>query len=242
MPPPKAVLFDVGGVVVLSPMIAIYAYEKRHNLPANYINHTISRSGPKGAWSLIERGEVKLDATFFAHFSADLNSPEHWKSFHEKMGLPAPATLPTINGEALFWEMMAKAREFDPLMVNAIRRLRATGKFKLGALTNDYQHPPGHPYADNSAVRALFDAFVSSSESGMRKPEEGFYRLALEKLGVPDAKDVVFLDDIGTNLKAARQIGFRTIRVEIGKSREAIKQLEELTGESLLDNNVGSKL
>lgn len=136
---------------------------------------------------------------------------------------------------------MAKAREFDPLVVEAIRRLRKSGRFKVGALTNDYKYPEGHEYADNSALRGLFDVFVSSSESGMRKPEEGFYALALERLGVKEAGEVVFLDDIGGNLKAARRFGFRTIRVEIGRSREALTELEGITGEVLVDE-VGSKL
>lgn len=84
-----------------------------------------------------------------------------------------------------------------PVVIEAIRKLRQTGRYKLGALTNDYRYPDGHPYADNSELRALFDVFVSSSESGMRKPEHGFYKLALERLGVEDATKVVFLDDIG---------------------------------------------
>lgn len=233
----KAILFDIGGVVVRSPMIAIASHEQLHGIPANYINHAISRSGPSGAWSSVERGDIKVDSGFFGGFSSDLGSSEHWESFHMERGLSVPEQRPQIDGEKLFWEMMAKAREPDPIVLRAIRKLRATGRFTLGALTNDYQHPPGHPYADNSAIRDLFDVFVASSETGMRKPEERFYQLALQRLGVQSAHEVVFLDDIGSNLKAARKLGFHTIRVKVGESSEAINELERLTGETLLEEN-----
>ena len=34
----KAVIFDIGGVVLRSPMLAIAKYEKERGLPPNYIN------------------------------------------------------------------------------------------------------------------------------------------------------------------------------------------------------------
>ena len=46
----------------------------------------------------------------------------------------------------------------------------------------------------------------------MRKPNDDIYQLALERLGV-EANESVFLDDLGFNLKAAKQLGIRTIRV-----------------------------
>jgi putative hydrolase of the HAD superfamily len=46
----------------------------------------------------------------------------------------------------------------------------------------------------------------------VRKPERRFYELACERLGVvPEA--CVFLDDLGVNLKPARALGMRTIKV-----------------------------
>ncbi|KAJ2888746.1 hypothetical protein FB639_000418, partial [Coemansia asiatica] len=45
----KAVIFDIGGVVVRSPFIAISAYEREQGLPANYINVALSKLGDSGA-------------------------------------------------------------------------------------------------------------------------------------------------------------------------------------------------
>lgn len=43
-------------------------------------------------------------------------------------------------------------------------------------------------------------------------------------------QEVAFLDDIGSNLKAASNLGIRCIRVTIGKEREAVAELEKMTG------------
>ncbi|TFY65502.1 hypothetical protein EVG20_g5562 [Dentipellis fragilis] len=95
-------------------------------------------------------------------------------------------------------------------------------------------------------VQELFDDFVDSSKVGMRwilfrsrlhfashrdarKPEPEFYLYACKRNNVkPEA--VVFLDDLGFNLKAAQELGMQTIHVPIGGSMGALKQLERLLG------------
>lgn len=59
-----------------------------------------------------------------------------------------------------------------------------------------------------------------------------------------EAKDVVFLDDIGENLKMGKQVGWRTIKVLLGRTDEAVKELERITGLDLLeaDKRISSKL
>ena len=49
---------------------------------------------------------------------------------------------------------------------------------------------------------------------GMRKPEERIYKLTLEKLDV-DPQNCVFLDDLGMNLKPAKELGIKTIKVHL---------------------------
>ena len=46
----------------------------------------------------------------------------------------------------------------------------------------------------------------------MRKPSPAIFKLMLERLEV-DPHEAVFLDDIGSNLKAAREMGIHTIKV-----------------------------
>lgn len=49
---------------------------------------------------------------------------------------------------------------------------------------------------------------------GMKKPGKAIFDTTLERLGV-EADEAVFLDDLGGNLKAAREIGMATIKVGI---------------------------
>ena len=53
---------------------------------------------------------------------------------------------------------------------------------------------------------------VESSVEGLRKPDPRIYALALARLDVL-ASEAVFLDDLGMNLKPAREMGMATIKV-----------------------------
>jgi putative hydrolase of the HAD superfamily len=76
-------------------------------------------------------------------------------------------------------------------------------------------------------VYALFDAVLESSALGVRKPDPRFYEMACEAVGVlPD--EAVFLDDLGMNLKPARALGMRTIKVT--DPDEALAELARVTG------------
>lgn len=168
--------------------------------------------------------------------------------------------VPQLDGEWLFHDMMTAARAPDPWMYPALKALKASGRYVVAALSNTVIFPPGHEYAPRQAgddffddpLRRLFDVFVSSAHVGLRKPDPRIYRLALERVdefaranagtdrgralgwseGV-EPGEVVFLDDIGENLKAAKAAGFRTIRVPLGRAYEAVEALEEVTGLAL---------
>ena len=98
--------------------------------------------------------------------------------------------------------------------------------------------------SENSDPRSHFDIFVASAEVGFRKPDRRIYELALQKLdecseqnggsGIK-AEDVVFLDDIGENLKTAKALGMRTIKVQLGKTWRAVKELEGIINVDLMD-------
>ena len=49
IPPPKAILFDMGGVLLASPLHAIAAYEHENGIPAGWINCAISFAGRRGS-------------------------------------------------------------------------------------------------------------------------------------------------------------------------------------------------
>ncbi|PYH48435.1 60S ribosomal uL18 domain-containing protein [Aspergillus saccharolyticus JOP 1030-1] len=226
---PIGLLFDIGGVCVLSPFQAILDYELAHNIPPGWVNFSISRTSPNGSWHRLERGDIKMDANFFAGFHRDLQNPTIWKQFQEKIQgknppssqLPTPP-VPEIDAEFLFWEMMRVSRTPDPHMFPALKKLKESGQFILGALSNTVIFPEGHPYSrDLDDKRSQFDFFISSAHTGLRKPDQKIYEAALQEMnriakeqgrGEVRASDIVFLDDIGENLKGAKKAGMRTLK------------------------------
>ena len=154
--------------------------------------------------------------------------------------------LPKIDASALFWEMMRVSREPDPYIYPALLTLKASKKFILGALSNTVIFPPTHSYSEPSDLLSHFDVFISSAAVGMRKPHREVYELTLSELdkferetrggkGGVKAEEVVFLDDIGENLKMGKEVGMQTIRVRLGETWKAVKELERLTGMKLMD-------
>jgi putative hydrolase of the HAD superfamily len=76
----------------------------------------------------------------------------------------------------------------------------------------------------------LFDHVIESAKIGLRKPDPRIYRMMVEALGVkPEA--CVYLDDLGVNLKPARDMGMTTIKVV--SAQQAMTELEAATGLSL---------
>lgn len=79
-------------------------------------------------------------------------------------------------------------------------------------------------------VMALFDHIIESAKIGLRKPDPRIYEMMVEALGVDPAR-CVYLDDLGVNLKPAREMGMTTIKVL--NAPQAIAELEAATGLNL---------
>jgi putative hydrolase of the HAD superfamily len=114
-------------------------------------------------------------------------------------------------------------------MVEALRGVKA--KFKTGCITNNL---PANAIGSASGrslyiaeVMVLFDHVIESAKIGLRKPDPRIYRMMVEALAV-DPKHCVYLDDLGVNLKPAREMGMTTIKVVSAK--QAIAELEAATG------------
>jgi putative hydrolase of the HAD superfamily len=198
-----AVIFDLGGVVLGSPLHAIAAFERELGIAEGFVNRLVVESGPGGAWSRLERGELALE-DFYAAFEAEC----------ERAGARIPA-----RG---LMERIAQGSGPRPAMLAAVARIRERG-LAAAALTNNWS-------GEGDATRALrghFDVFVESSALGLRKPDPRIYRHALAELRV-EPRRAVFLDDIGRNLKPARELGMATIKV--ADPDVALSELATLVG------------
>jgi putative hydrolase of the HAD superfamily len=207
----NTVLFDLGGVVLDSPLHAIRDYGAELGLAHNAINYVAANTAPTGAWSRLERGEIEME-NFFDAFEADCREAGF-----------------TIDARIMM-QRVSESSGPRPAMLYAIERLRTSG-FKVGALTNNWA-PTGETDREDG-TRALidrFDVFIESSVEGLRKPDPAIYRLACERLRA-QPEEMIFLDDIGGNLKPARAMGMATIKVET--PAEALAELSTLVGIAL---------
>jgi len=204
----RAVIFDLGGVVMGSPLEAIAGYERELGIPAGFVNRLVAASGPGGAWSRLERGELPLEG-FYAAFDRECAAAGH-----------------AISARTLMERIGAIATP-RPAMLAAIRHIRTRG-LATAALTNNWT---GDDESDGGAPRDWlgdhFDVVVESSAVGLRKPDPRIYALALERLCVA-ATEAIFLDDIGGNLKPARALGMTTIKVQ--DPAQALVELSTLLG------------
>jgi putative hydrolase of the HAD superfamily len=206
-----ATLWDFGGVILSSPFDAFARYESQHGLADGFIRTLNATNPDTNAWAALERGSVTFDQ-FCALFEAEARAAGGDLAAAEVMSL--------LSGE------------IRPQMVEALRRCRQAG-LRTAMLTNNFVGPEGtdspfSPRADRvGEVVELFDVVVESSRVGVRKPDPRFYQMACDLLGIAP-EQAVFLDDLGINLKPARDMGMTTIKV--GDPDVALVELEAVLG------------
>ena len=206
----RSVIFDLGGVVLGSPLHAIRDYEREKGISEGFINRIVVSTGHSGAWSRLERGELDVE-NFIPAFDQDCAEAGDAFSAREMMERIALVTGPR------------------PAMIEAIRRIRKQG-LSTAALTNNWKTDDATEPSPGDVLAPLFDVYVESAVEGIRKPDPRIYQLACERLGVaPD--EAVFLDDIGRNLKTARELGMTTIKVD--EPGAALAELQKVLGFAL---------
>jgi putative hydrolase of the HAD superfamily len=197
-----AVFFDFGGVLIDSPLDAFTEVERRNGLPEGFIRSVNAANHLDNAWARFERGALSFDE-FVAAF-----------------GDETAAAGARVDAREIFGALTGQVR---PAMVEALRRVHQ--RWRTGLLTNNFPVPLTDAGYDE--ILAMFDVVVASADVGIRKPDPRFYELACERLGVAPSR-VVFLDDLGVNLKPARELGMVTIKVT--DVEEAVGELEQVLG------------
>jgi putative hydrolase of the HAD superfamily len=201
-----AVFWDFGGVVLSSPFEAFNAYEQENAIPLDHIRTVNATNPDDNAWAKIERREVTHD------------------EFDELFATESEALGHRVPGRDVIGMLYGAVR---PEMVRALDRVIEAG-YVTACLTNNFATDGQRDEIE--AIMARFRYVVESSKVGSRKPEPEFYRLACETAGV-EPEQVVFLDDLGINLKPAKAMGMTTIKVL--NAEQAITDLEAVLGISL---------
>lgn len=200
-----AVFWDFGGVILTSPFEAFNDYEREHGLPLDYIRSVNAVDPHTNAWARIERREIS-PAEFDAAFAEESGRMGH-----------------SVRGADVLDLLHGTVR---PEMVVALDRVIAAG-YVTACLTNNVSSDLRD---DVLPVMARFHHVVESSKVGFRKPEPAFYERGCQLAGV-QPHQVVYLDDLGINLKPAKAMGMTTIKVV--SAAQAIADLEQTLGIAL---------
>ncbi len=206
----KAVFWDFGGVITSSPFDSFNVFEESQNLPKDIIRKINSTNPDNNAWAKLERSEIDQE-TFDSLF--ELESQEFGFSIRGKQ------VLTLLKGQ------------IRPEMVKALKKIK--NKLVQGCLTNNIQSTNNQEIQKENTstsishqeIMGLFDFVFESSKENVRKPDPRFYELACDR-GKVNPREVVFLDDLGINLKPARVLGMKTIKVI--KADLALRELQGL--------------
>ncbi|XP_038431034.1 acyl-CoA dehydrogenase family member 10 isoform X1 [Canis lupus familiaris] len=207
----KAVIFDMGGVLIPSPGRVAAEWELQNHILPGTIQKAWILGGENGPWIKFMRGAITTEDFLqeFGRLCSEIS----------KTSVPVGSFLSLLTSEQV-------AKQF-PVMTDAITQIRAKG-LRTAVLSNNFYLPNGKSFLPLD--RKQFDVVVESCLEGVCKPDPRIYRLCLERLGLQPSESI-FLDDLGPNLKAAASLGIHTIQVNDPET--AIKELEALLGFTL---------
>ena len=207
----KAVLWDFGGVITSSPFEAFNRFEQTNGLPKDVIRRINSTNPESNAWALLESSKISVEE-FDNKFAEEAKSIGHKISGADVLAL--------LSGE------------LRPEMVQALGTIKST--YRIGCITNNVRTGEGPAMARDpekaarvDEIMALFDVVIESSKVGLRKPDPAIYKLACGEMGI-EPTEAIFLDDLGINLKPAKQLGMITIKVL--DADQALAELETHLG------------
>ena len=191
----SSIFWDFGGVITSSPFEAFNKFEIKNNLPENFLRKVNSTNPQSNAWALLEQSKVtqmEFNELFFQE-SSDLG-----------YGVDGLEVLNLLEGDLRLG------------MVEIIKTLKKKG-FTQACLTNNFipdndNQPDMIDLNKKTEIFNLFDFIFESKEIGLRKPDQAFYDYVLEKVDTSPEK-IIFLDDLGINLKPAKAMGITTIKV-----------------------------
>jgi len=191
----KAVFWDFGGVITSSPFESFNRFEVQNHLPENFLRSVNSTNPDNNAWAKLEKSEVNIEEfnDLFLDESRTLGHP-----------VPGREVIALLKGEV------------RPEMINALKSIN--NRLIQGCLTNNVLAMDKEFEGNVSAsgkhddIMKLFDFVIESSKVNVRKPDPKFYLLACKRANI-EPSEAIFLDDLGINLKPAKELGMITIKV-----------------------------
>lgn len=193
----RGVIFDWGGVITTPIIDTVRAW-----LDADGIDRD-SYTAAMRPWVRLAYGPDEAESPIHALERGDITDSEFEKIL--------AAALVTVDGRPVpaagLLKRMFAGSVMQPEMLELVGELRSMG-LRTGLLSNSWGHRDDSYPRD--VLDELFDVAVISADVGMRKPEEGIFLLAVERLGLSPA-ECAFVDDMEGNIVAAQALGFAVV-------------------------------
>ena len=197
---PKAVIFDVGGVLLESPFLAALRWAEEWDIPLTVLvevfgdyARTVEPGEDPPTWHEVECGRVEL-----SDFVVQMQ-----KTFLSELPPGHKATTMTADD----FDPFADAEPIAP-MLELADEIRAKG-IRTAILTNNVKE--WGQWRDLLPLQS-FDSVVDSCQVGMRKPDPDIYVFVCNQLGLAP-KDCLFLDDHPDNIRGALAVGLDALLV-----------------------------
>ena len=123
-----------------------------------------------------------------------------------------------------FRNFMYSLSRGDAGALSFARALADSGKYWMGTINNESRELNRYRI-EKFGMREIFDVFVSSCYVGLRKPEEGIYRMALD-ITQHSPEECCFIDDRDLNVEAAKRLGMHGVKMEgVEQLRASLREL-----------------
>lgn len=193
---PRIIFFDIGGVLLNN----AWGHESRQKAAVKFdINYLEMDMLHAFIFNVYEIGSITLDEyldTVIFNCARDF-SKEAFKEFMFAESVELPHTLQWLIG----WKQ-----------ANPVLKIIAINN--EGKELNDYR-------IKKFKLHRFFDAFISSNEVGMRKPDPGIFRLALG-VAQASAEECFYFDDRPMLVAAAKKLGINAFQHESFEATKAI--------------------
>jgi putative hydrolase of the HAD superfamily len=194
LPKITALFWDVGGVLLSN---AWDHDQRRQTLEEFDLDEVEFESRHEMLVSSFERGKISL------------------QNYLERTVFYRPRS---FTAEAFTQQMFSLSTPIpDSLQLG--RELNRSGKYLMSTINNESKELNLHRI-QTFGLREIFSLFVSSCFVGLRKPEEGIYRLALEITQRPP-EECCFIDDRPLNLDSAARLGMHVIQMKTAEQLRA---------------------
>lgn len=210
----KALVFDFGGPVLLTPFEVRAIGERNLDLPAG----SFAWTGPF---------DPDADPEWRAFQAGEMNEREYWAIQAERFS--------ELTGQAADMQTM-----MTPLYAGSENELIRPGaraliedakaaKILVAIHTNDLTAFHGADWIERMTVLREFEVMVDGRSDGVYKPDPAAYRLMIERIGV-DPQDIVFIDDQPVNIAGAESVGMQCVHLDPTNPEPAFVRARELLG------------